>query len=316
MTFNLCDASIGSTIDAAKRDIKPWPERGKLFPLHIDEPVRTSQLGVRMRRKTKWNARRLQRLFERYNCTYFRRKLRGCSAVISSLPHGQLGVYMLSKRVIAIDVRKQTSDRELRGTVLHEMAHAAAHSRGSRGHDLKFFAELERLLRLGAPVTVDNAEAGYVRILRDVVPPRFRLLKQKMERAEARRRKILKDYATVRNLELRRATDDQIVGYFESYGYFTWREALVKIGPEVGLTDEVGRVVSSWARRVLAQAKRTHSRARRLHREYERIYSAVRLGLAISPSERRVLARVRRTLSRGWRLPLEYEKLSGPRTTK
>jgi|ERR1700678_2560676 SprT-like family len=90
-----------------------------------------------------------------------------------------MGLCEWKRKVITIDVERHKSDREVRSTLLHEMAHAAASIRGSRGHDPKFFAQLEKLLRLRAPIAIDTPEAGGVRILANLVPSRFPLLKRK-----------------------------------------------------------------------------------------------------------------------------------------
>jgi hypothetical protein len=221
--------------------------------------------------KPKWDEQRLQRLFERYDRLYWRRKLKRYRITAASLTNGTQGLCNSSQRTITIDFARHKTDRDLRGTVLHEMAHAAADTRGSRGHDVVFFAELERLLRLGAPVIVGAAEAGNVRILADIVPSRFPLLKRKMERAEARRSKAVEKYAAEKNLQWEEITDDTIVGYFGESGHWTWKQTVRAIGLQFGLVNEVGRAVGSpWARKVLARARRAHALARRDHLEYER----------------------------------------------
>ena len=46
------------------------------------------------------------------------------------------------------------------------------------------------------------------------------------------------------------------------------------IGPEFGLTDEVGRALTPLARRVLKGAKNAHRRARSIHLSGERLQAA------------------------------------------
>lgn len=46
------------------------------------------------------------------------------------------------------------SDRQIRSTLLHELCHAAAEP-CSRGHDIYFFLEVEKLLAAGAPIRMD-----------------------------------------------------------------------------------------------------------------------------------------------------------------
>jgi predicted metal-dependent hydrolase len=99
---------------------------------------------------TNWSNERLRHLYERYNRIYWRGKLSGYRIVLAGLEE-PLGTCDYRKSFIQIDSNKHTSDRELRATLLHEMAHAAARE---PGHGVKFFAQMERLIKLGAPVTV------------------------------------------------------------------------------------------------------------------------------------------------------------------
>jgi hypothetical protein len=130
-----------------------------------------------MTQMEKWTEKRLERLFQHYNRTYWRGRLSGYRITRAGLSES-LGECDLQRKLIRIDTDKHKSDPELRGTLLHEMSHAAARC----GHSIPFFAELERLIRRGAPVAVDSAEAGSARILRDIVPKRFPLLRAKMDR--------------------------------------------------------------------------------------------------------------------------------------
>jgi hypothetical protein len=171
------------------------------------------------------------------------------------------------KRLIEIDSDQHKTDRELRATLLHEMAHAASRC----GHTVPFFAELERLLKRGAAVTVDAAEAGQARILADIVPKRFPLLRAKMERAENRRTRPIHAYLKAHpNAAVEKITDDMIVKEFEDVdaGAMTWKRALVAIGIQYGFTDEIGRPVNARAKRIVCEGRKVHSRARRDHLQY------------------------------------------------
>jgi len=175
-----------------------------------------------------------------------------------------MGLCDSTQKVITIDVERHKSDREVRSTVLHEMAHAAADIRGSRGHDSRFFAEVEKLLYLGAPIAIDIPEAGGVRMLANLVPSRFPLLKRKIDRLEARRSSAIEKLIVERNLQARLITDDDILGDFEEAAMeLTWRKAVIAVGLENGLVDETGRPLTRWSRRVLDKAKSRHARARR-----------------------------------------------------
>ena len=105
------------------------------------------------------------------------------------------------------------------------MAHAAA-SRAGHGHE--FFAQVENLLRKGAPIRVGWGEAHYARILRDVVPARFPLARKAMERVEEARERAVERFARKRNLERVDVSDEEIVGEFadaamELRPYRVWR---------------------------------------------------------------------------------------------
>jgi len=112
-----------------------------------------------------WGEKRLQRLFERYNRKHWRGRLPHYRIVPTALEC--LGQCHHRKRIIEIDPNRHESDRRVRATLLHEMAHAAA---PGRGQGLEFFAEMERLLRRGALVTIETGDLGGVRILDDIVP--------------------------------------------------------------------------------------------------------------------------------------------------
>ena len=232
-----------------------------------------------MPNKNQWNDTRLKHLFERYNRIYWHGKLPDYRVVAGAFADNTLGECQSSEHVITIDVAKHKTDRRLRATVLHEMAHAAADRHGSQGHDLKFFAQLEELLQLGAPVAVDTGDAGSVRILANLVPPRFPLLKQEMGRLEARRNKIIEQRIAATGATVEQLTDDQIVHYFEreETEALTWKQAVLAMGPQLGLTDEVGRALSPWARRILARAYTIHARARRDYLKYEKHKAALGL---------------------------------------
>jgi hypothetical protein len=121
------------------------------------------------------------------------------------------------------------------------MAHAASRS----GHTVPFFAQLERLLKRRAPVKVDAAEAGQAEILADIVPKRFPLLRAKMQRAENRRARDVLKYMREEKLKGHTVTDDMIVTRFQDAALeLTWKQALIAIGLQYGLTDESGRPVN------------------------------------------------------------------------
>lgn len=218
--------------------------------------------------KSAWTEERLQGMFERYNRKYWKGQLPAYRLAISVMPDA-VGRCDWSRKVITISVEAHKSDREIRSTVLHEMAHAAASIRGSHGHDPEFFAQVEMLLRRKALIAIDTPEAGSVHILANLVPSRFPLLKRKIDRLEARRSGAMEKLIAERNLQVRTMTDDDILQRFEDAAMeLTWKQALMVVGLENGLVDETGRPLTARSRRILGKAKPKHTRARREFLQY------------------------------------------------
>ncbi len=233
---------------------------------------------------TTWTNERLQSLFDRYNRIYWRGKLPRFRLEIATLDRHIMGQCFHSSRTIKIDLAEHKSDRELRGTLLHEMAHAGDFPRQYRGHGLRFFAQIERLLRKGAPITVKNAEAGQVQMFLGLVPARFPLLKRKMEMLEARRVKRIDGHAKADRLgpgiEL---TDIDIIHSFEDCAHLRWKSALFRVGTLHAMVDETYRPLDARARRLIAKGRIAHRRVRRDHLEHERRARA--LGIQTVPDD-------------------------------
>ena len=145
--------------------------------------------------KTQWDDERLDRLFKRYNRIYWRGHLppyRVRTAALDPTVHS--AHCNPSKRIIEIDPSQCASDRIVRSKLLHEMVHAAIPS----NHDLKFCAQLERLLRLGSPYIVEAWDCSNVKMstarfravgrfsLKYLIPRRFPLLRRRMQRLDNR----------------------------------------------------------------------------------------------------------------------------------
>lgn len=62
------------------------------------------------------------------------------------------------------------------------MCHVAAGS----GHDSEFFAEIERLLRQKAPITLGFPETDGLQIVKNAVPRRFPLARRQLNRVHKR----------------------------------------------------------------------------------------------------------------------------------
>lgn len=222
--------------------------------------------------KTNWNDKRLRRLFDRYDRLYFRGRLSGYRVQIGTL--GYFGLCDDRKRIITIDVARHKTDRELRGTVLHEMCHAVARA---PWHSVEFFAQVECLLRKGAPITVSDAEAGKVSSLANVVPARFPLLKARMDRVHARRDKRFEQFAKEHDVQTVHITPDHILKEFDDFetgASLPWLAARRFVGKEYGLTDESGRPLTAFARNLIAKGRTVHTRARREYLDYQKQHLA------------------------------------------
>ncbi len=216
--------------------------------------------------KTNWSDERLRNLFRRYNQLYWRGRLSRYRVVQAELSQERSYGYCDSRRKrFVIDPDRHSSDRELRATLLHEMAHAASRE---PGHGVGFFAQMERLIKLGAPISVRSPEAGSAHILANIVPPRFPRLRAKMNRAENRRERDV--MTQTRGLPVITITDDMIVTSFEDAMLLKWKTALLAVGLENGLVDDTGRPLTAWARRLVTKGRRVHRRARRDHLESEK----------------------------------------------
>jgi predicted SprT family Zn-dependent metalloprotease len=236
--------------------------------------------------------KRLNQLFQRYNQLYWSGKLPKYR-IVDAPTLRCLGRCDLRRRTIEIDVPKHKSERELRSTLLHEMCHVAAHRKGSRGHDAKFFEQLEQLLRKKAPISIADPEAGKARVQSELMPARFPLLKRKMDRIAVKQRKPLERFIKANRLTPHDISDEEIIRDFEYQAWeSTWKEALSALGfIKYHLTDETGRPLNARCRRLLAKAQKAHSRARRRYLQEEMEAEEVRRFLSKPPNERREIPR-------------------------
>jgi hypothetical protein len=242
----------GNTYTSSLTPLLPERLSASQKPFPADPALKTKALA--------WTEERLWDIFTQYNQKYWRGRLPVYRLVIATMPDA-MGRCDWTRKVITIDVEQHKSDREMRSTLLHEMAHAAASIRGSRGHDLKFFAQLEKLLQLNAPIAIDTPEAGSVRILANLVPRRFPLLKRKIDNAEARRSKPLEKLIAEQDLRVRLITDEDILLEFEDAAMeLPWKKAVIAVGLENGLVDETGRPLTRRSRSLLDKARRRYAR--------------------------------------------------------
>src|SRR5207237_8193004 len=115
----------------------------------------------------------------------------------------------VKQKIIRIDLARHKNRREIRSTMLHEMAHAGVGV--PHGHGLRFFAQVERLLQHGAPIEVGTPETGRAEILAGIVPPRFRLMRQMIERAERRRARAVESRTAEENLPTEIVREESIL---------------------------------------------------------------------------------------------------------
>jgi hypothetical protein len=223
--------------------------------------------GVREEKhmKTQWSDAGLRRLFDRYNQKFWRGKLRGYTVGTKDLSgEGEMGVCDCKRRTISIDVAAHRNDREVRATLLHEMAHAAAPN-GYPAHGYPFWGQLEMLLKKGAPVSIGFAEAGsLVKTLN--VPRRFKLCRKLAEGAQAKRTRQLerkfRRHDTVIPLDL-------VLQRFEdAASEVTWKVALMVISQDYGMLDVGHKPL--WSASFLKKAQRVFARTRRDHLEHMR----------------------------------------------
>src|SRR6516225_9519030 len=173
--------------------------------------------------KTQWNERRLERLFERYNQKFWRGQLPRYRLRIATLGE-RLGQCDWKKKLIEIDIEANTNDRQIRCTLLHEMVHAATRT----GHGVKFFAQIERLMRRGALITIETGDAGGVKFYGGLVPRRFPLLRKKMERLERLRVNAIKRITAKKKVHVTVISDDELAAGFKDVeiAELPWKTAL------------------------------------------------------------------------------------------
>ena len=180
--------------------------------------------------KSKWTEQRLERLFGRYNQNYFSGKLRRYAVHIRKL-EGYVGFIDYGKREILIDVEEHESDPGIRATLLHEMTHESA---GKNGHGYRFWAETEKLLRQKAPIDVGMSEAPGLRMLSGVVPRKFPLARNALDKVETARQRHFAS-ASWNKFPTHEVTENEIIGDFRDAALeLTESQAVQFIGREYG----------------------------------------------------------------------------------
>jgi hypothetical protein len=216
--------------------------------------------------KTAWSADRLKRLLARYNRQFWADRVRGFTISAKELG-GPLGLCDPKSREILIDVAAHPSDREIRATVLHEMAHAASGRWIRIAHGYRFWEQIEMLLAKRAPILVTNAEAPQAEVLVNVIPKRFPLSRKAVERLERIRVRAMDKLRFDGSEEI---TEEVIVGRFEEAAMelydkpdLPWNDVRALVGFEYSLLDVGGRPKNAWAARVIANGQKAYVAKRR-----------------------------------------------------
>jgi hypothetical protein len=97
-------------------------------------------------RKSEWTEQRVQRLFERYDGRFISRRLAEWKTDLSGDYPGCFGYCDIQTKRLYVRFEAHTSDRQLRATLVHEMAHASV---SSRDHEEIWRLEMGRLKKAG-----------------------------------------------------------------------------------------------------------------------------------------------------------------------
>jgi hypothetical protein len=224
--------------------------------------------------KTVWTEKRLAQLFTTYNSRYWHGRLPSYAVHIDQPVSGEdwLGRCDSDKREILVDVEAHKNDREIRGTMLHEMAHVVAGpGRDGEWHGYKFWEQIESLLVQGAPITLGSPEAPHIRIMVGAIPKKFPLARTAMDRVESiHSRQILQ---LMKHYPAEQITSEEIVRKFEEAAMeMTWFQALRVVGDEYQLLDVGGRPRSTRAAGIIAEGKRKFNQMRREHLASEKLF--------------------------------------------
>ena len=216
-----------------------------------------------------WTEQRLRRLFDRYNRRFWRNRLRGVRISITSLEH--LGEWDPKQREIRIDVdRHKGNDREIRSTLLHEICHVVA---TGPGHNSKFWAEIERLLRRKAPISVGFPETDGLQLIENAVPRRFPLARLLMNKVYRQQQRDLETEARKSGMPDLVVTDEDLIREFadSEIACHPWKRALRVVGSRYGLLDVDGKPKDKRSVRIITSARKEHNKARRELLESNRI---------------------------------------------
>ena len=210
---------------------------------------------------THWTNERLQRLYERYNLRFFDARVRGYTVRVCKLRTASLGECHRAKRTIRIDVWKHARDRDVRCTLLHELAHAAVRSWDLRngGHGYAFWKVLEQLLRQHAPISIGCPEANGHFIFSQAIPPEFPLCRRRMESVNRRARRGSEEKVRTHSMALL----PDVLARIRMYPDRPWPAARLILSRFFPLIDLRGKPLNPVAASLLRQAKRAHEEEQR-----------------------------------------------------
>jgi SprT-like family len=217
---------------------------------------------------TRWTQRRLEILFQEYNAQYFNGRLKNWGVAIGSLDkHKAIGLCESAWKQLHIDTDRiqiaaessASADDEVRSTLLHEMAHAAARR---MGHGYEFWEQIEKLLRQGAPVTLDSPEAPSSINFTDIIPKKFPLSRKAMEELEIQRARKVEQYAEKNHLKTQVVTDEHIITSFVdaafSMPFASEVDVVSAVAERYGLFDISGKPKNSWAANIIVHGKKAY----------------------------------------------------------
>jgi hypothetical protein len=207
-----------------------------------------------------WTEQRLQRLFDRYNLRFWGGRLPRVRVRVCDLDcYGECD---FEREEIRIDIdRHANNDREIRATLLHEMAHVAA----GPGHSSKFWLQIENLLRKKAPISVGFPETGGLQIVKNAVPSRFPLARRMLNKVHDKEQRRLEALARRPGVEDYTMTDEDLVQEFadSTIAALPWKAAMWFIGSCYGLLDVDRKPTDRRSATIISRGKKLHYTTRR-----------------------------------------------------
>lgn len=218
--------------------------------------------------KTRWSNERIRRLFQYYNVKYWGGRLSAEHTVVVGRCENAYGTYSEKTLTITIDAKeaRNRGNRHVRATLLHEMIHAAVRSKpGEDPHGYRFWQELERLLRLGAPVPVEHGEAPeHCFRSATTIPRKFPLARAAMKRYAEKENREIERWARQNKMPPHVLSDEEIIEGFGDAAVegLTWSRARLAVGLAYGLLDIAGNPIDKWADAIIRKGKSLHKRTR------------------------------------------------------